>query len=99
MKKSVVCIIAALTATIAAGSALAAQKTGAELFKEKCAACHPDGGNVINPKEPIKGLKDPKMIVAKIRKGGGGMTAFDQKSVSDADAKAIATYVIKTFKK
>lgn len=99
MKKSVFWIIAALTGTIAVGSALAEQKTGEALFKEKCAACHPDGGNIINPKEQIKGMKDKKKIVKKIRKGGGGMTAFDQKAVSDADAKAIADYVIKTFKK
>jgi cytochrome c6 len=99
MKKSAVCIIAALASTIAVGSALAEQKSGEALFKEKCASCHPGGGNVINPKEQLKGLKDTKKIVTKIRKGGGGMTAFDQKAVSDADAKAIADYIIKTFKK
>lgn len=99
MKKSVICIIAALASTIAVGSALAEQKTGEALFKEKCASCHPDGGNIINPKEPIKGLKNQKKIVSKIRKGGGGMTAFDQKALTDADAKAVADYVMKTFKK
>jgi cytochrome c6 len=99
MKKSVLCIIAALTSTVAVGSALAEQKTGEAIFKEKCASCHPNGGNVINPKEQIKGMKDPKIIVAKIRKGGGGMPVFDQKVVTDADAKAIADYIIKTFKK
>jgi cytochrome c6 len=99
MKKSVICILAALTTTIAAGSAFAEQKSGEALFKEKCASCHPNGGNVINPKEPIKGIKDPKKIVGKVRKGGGGMPVFDQKAVTDADAKAIADYIIKTFKK
>jgi cytochrome c6 len=99
MKKSVLCIIAALTSTIAVGSALAEQKTAEVIFKEKCASCHPDGGNIMNPKEQIKGMKDPKKIVKKIRKGGGGMPVFDQKSVSDADAKAVADYIIKTFKK
>lgn len=99
MKKSVLCIIAALTSTISAGSALAEQKSGEALLKEKCASCHPNGGNVINPKEPLKGLKSPKVIETKIRKGGGGMPVFDQKAVSNADAKAIADYVIKTFKK
>jgi cytochrome c6 len=53
----------------------------------------------MNPKEQLKGLKDSKKIIAKIRKGGGGMTAFDAKAVSDADAKAVADYIIKTFKK
>ena len=99
MKRSVLCIIVALTSTIAVGSVLAEQKSGVALFKEKCATCHPNGGNIINPKEPITGMKDPKIIVAKVRKGGGGMPVFDQKTVSDADAKAIADYVIKTFKK
>lgn len=99
MKKSVLCIIAALTGTLAAGSALAVQKSGEALFKEKCASCHPDGGNIINPKEQLKGIKDPKKISKKVRAGGGGMPAFDQKSVSDADTKAIADYIIKTFKK
>jgi cytochrome c6 len=100
MKKSVLCIIAAMTCTIAAGSALAAeQKNGEALFKEKCASCHPNGGNVINPKEQIKGMKDPKKIIGKVRKGGGGMPSFDQKAISDADAKALADYIIKTFKK
>jgi hypothetical protein len=53
----------------------------------------------MNPKETLKGLKDQKKITGKIRKGGGGMPVFDQKSVSDADSKAIADYIIKTFKK
>lgn len=99
MKKAVICLIAALTGTLAVGSALAEQKTGETIFKEKCAGCHPNGGNIMNPKEQIKGMKDPKKITAKIRKGGGGMPAFDQKAISDADNKAIADYVIKTFKK
>ena len=99
MKKSVLCIIAALTTTIAASSVFAEQKGGEALYKEKCASCHPDGGNIMNPKEQLKGLKDTKKIVKKIRKGGGGMPAYDQKSISDADAKAVAEYIVKTFKK
>lgn len=99
MKKSVLCIIAALASTVAVGSAMAEQKSGEALFKEKCASCHPNGGNVINPKETLKGLKSPKVIETKIRKGGGGMPVFDQKAISNAEAKAIADYVIKTFKK
>ena len=99
MKKiSVVAAVIALAAF--ASSALAAEPAkGEAIFKEKCMACHPDGGNIMNPKESLKGLKDSKKIVAKIRKGGGGMTAFDAKAISDADAKAVADYIIKTFKK
>ena len=102
MKKfSVAVALMALTAF--ASTAFAADPAkgdkGEALFKEKCAMCHPDGGNIINPKETLKGLKDPKFIVKKMRNPGQGMTKFDAKTVSDADAKAIADYIVKTFKK
>lgn len=99
MKHVALLTAAALTLASFAGIALAEQNKGEALFKEKCASCHPDGGNIMNPKETLKGIKDPKKVVKKMRKGGGGMTVFDQKAVSDADAKAIADYVVKTFKK
>ena len=90
--------LAAFAAT-AVGAEPAKADKGEAIFKEKCAACHPDGGNIMNPKETLKGLKDTKKIVAKIRKGGGGMSAYDAKAISDADAKAVADYIVKTFKK
>ena len=80
-------------------SAAFSAESGEAIFKAKCASCHPDGGNIINPKAPLKGQKDSKKIVSKIRKGGGGMTAFDAKALSDADAKLLADYIVKTFKK
>ena len=99
MKKiSGIVVLMALAAVAATASAVEPSK-GEAIFKEKCAACHPDGGNIINPKETLKGLKDPKFIVKKIRNGGNGMTKFDTQAVSDADAKAVADYIIKTFKK
>jgi cytochrome c6 len=98
MKKRLVLATLALS-TLMLASAASAAGNGEEIFKAKCASCHPDGGNIINPKETLKGLKDSKKIVSKIRKGGGGMTAFDAKTVSDTDAKAVADYIIKTFKK
>lgn len=98
MKKGIMMTAAVLSIGLFASVALAADG-GEAIFKAKCAACHPDGGNIINPKETLKGIKDAKKITAKIRKGGGGMTAFDAKAVSDADAKLVADYIIKTFKK
>ena len=92
-----------VTAVVAAlgmfASAAFAAGNGEAVFKAKCASCHPDGGNIINPKASLKGQKDAKKIISKIRNGGGGMAAFDAKSVSDADAKLVADYIIKTFKK
>jgi len=80
-------------------SAFAAKPGGDAIFKAKCASCHPDGGNIVNPKKTLKGLKNSKQIIQKIRQGGGGMTAFDAKAISDADAKLLADYILKTFKK
>jgi cytochrome c6 len=74
-------------------------------FQKHCAVCHPDGGNVINKAKPLNkeafktnGIKSWKDIVANMRNPGPGMTKFDKKEISDKEAKAIAEYVLKTFK-
>jgi len=74
-------------------------------FQKHCAACHPDGGNIINKAKSLSkaalaknGIKNWKDIVAKMRTPGPGMTMFDKKGMSDNEAKAIAEYVLKTFK-
>ncbi|MHB8843413.1 MAG: c-type cytochrome [Nitrospirota bacterium] len=81
-------------------------KSGEALFKEHCALCHPDGGNIVNPKKTLhkKDLDANKIkakddIVKIMRKPGPGMTTFDAKLISDKDAKEIAEYILKTFKK
>jgi cytochrome c6 len=78
---------------------------GETLFKQNCAVCHPDGGNIINPKKTLKktdldanGVKTAADIVGKMRNPGPGMTKFDAKTISDKDAKEIAEYVLKAFK-
>lgn len=98
MKKSIVMVAVALSVGMMSVASFAAE-TGETIFKAKCSSCHPDGGNIIKPGESIKGIKDTKKITKKIRKGGGGMPAFDAKAVSDADAKSVADYIVKTFKK
>lgn len=74
-------------------------------FDKHCVSCHPDGGNVINQAKPIKkadlqkaGIKTWKDIVAKMRNPGPGMKTFSKKDISDKDARAIAEYILKTFK-
>ena len=98
MKKSIVMATVAVSMGMMSVVAFAAE-TGETIFKAKCASCHPNGGNIINPKATLKGIKDTTVITKKIRKGGGGMPVFDAKAVSDADAKLVADYVVKTFKK
>jgi cytochrome c6 len=93
-----------------ATAALADSKKGGKIdgkkeFEEHCAVCHPNGGNIMNPAKTLgkkelaaSGVKSAKDIIAKMRKPGPGMTAFDKKAVSDKEAKAIAEYIMKTFK-
>lgn len=99
MKKNIFIATVVLSAGIMAVAAFAAENSGESIFKAKCASCHPDGGNIINPKETLKGIKNTKKIITQVRKGGGGMPAFDAKAISDADAKLLADYILKTFKK
>jgi cytochrome c6 len=108
MNKGVVVSVALLALSAFASTGVAEDKkgaTGEDLFKLHCAACHPDGGNIINPKETLSkadrekhGVKNAKDIVGKMRKPGPGMTTFDTKALPDKDAQAIAGYILKTFK-
>ncbi len=102
MKKQLILTVGAVTLALAASTLFAA--TGEELFKQNCAACHPDGGNVINQKHTLhknhlekEGIKNWKGIVKSMRSPGPGMTRFDAKTISDKDARAIAEYILKTF--
>jgi cytochrome c6 len=84
---------------------VAVATSGEDLFKLHCAACHADGGNMINPKKTLKkadreanGVKSARQIIDLMRKPGPGMTTFDAKTIPDKDAKVIADYILKTFK-
>ena len=112
MKKFMVMAVAAISlCAFLAGGSIAAEKkqmkkiSGEAEFKEHCAICHPDGGNIINPAKTLHkkdldagGIKKPADIIAKMRKPGPGMTQFDKKTVPDKEANAIAAYILKTFK-
>ena len=98
MKKRIMIPVTLCAVALFASAAVAADK-GAAIFNEKCASCHPDGGNIVNQNKTLKGIKDPKKVIQKARKGGGGMPVFDSKTISDADLKAVAGYIVKTFKK
>jgi cytochrome c6 len=78
--------------------------TGDTKFKELCAVCHPNGGNIINPQKTLmkkvreaNKIKTAADIIKNMRNPGPGMTKFDQKTVSDKDALAIAEYILKAF--
>lgn len=108
MKKTVLILgISAITCFIASGvfaEKPASTSLGKSEFAEHCAVCHPDGGNIINPKKSLH-QKDREMnniktgadIVKLLRNPGPGMTLFDEKTITKKEAQAIAEYVLKTF--
>lgn len=89
---------------VASASAATAAIKGSAEFKEHCAACHADGGNLINPAKTLSkadrqknGLKTSKDLIKIMRKPGPGMTVFDEKTLPEKEAKKIADYILKTF--
>ena len=101
---AILCAAATMVLTVNAKT-YADGKTGETLFKQHCASCHPDGGNIISPKKTLhkkdreaNGVKSKDDIVKLMRKAGPGMTSFDDKILSDKAAKEIAEYILKTFK-
>ncbi|MBU5635137.1 c-type cytochrome [Geomonas sp. Red69] len=83
----------------------AASARGEQLFKERCAPCHPDGGNVINPRKTLhggvladNGITTSAGIIARMRNPGPGMARFDRGTIPDADARLIAEYILATYR-
>ena len=79
---------------------------GEKLFVQHCAACHPQGGNIINPKKTLSKkdreantIKAEEDVIKILRNGAPGMTKFDAAAIADKDAKEIAHYILKTFNK
>ena len=100
-----ICLLAVMAL---ASSGLAAEtkgNKGGELFKKHCAVCHANGGNTVNKEKTLSkkdreanGVLTVNDIILTIRSPGQGMPKFDAKTVSTEDARAIAEYVIATFK-
>ena len=85
-------------------SVQAQTQKGERLYKQYCASCHPDGGNVSDPKNNLrkstlkaKRINKPEDIVAIMRKPISRMITFDVSTISDDDARAIAEYVLEAF--
>jgi len=101
-------LVASVGLALPAAGLNAAEKkesAGAKLYQQHCAACHPDGGNIIKPALTLHkkdmdahGVKTAKDIVGKMRTPGPGMTRFDTKTVSDKDAQEIAQYILQAYK-
>jgi cytochrome c6 len=82
----------------------ASKHAGETKFKEQCAVCHPDGGNIITPNKTllkkdrmVNNIKTEADIIQKMRNPGPGMAKFDEKTLSDKEAHTIAEYILKTY--
>ncbi len=103
--------VAILVVSIASMAAFAfgekaSESEGEKLFTTNCKVCHPDGGNIINPKKTLhkadreaNGVKTVEDIIKRMRNPGPGMTKFDEKTIPDKEAREIAYYILKTFNK
>ena len=108
MRKIVLVAVAFVVAwcfAFSANAQKASQNAGEAKFKELCSMCHPDGGNIVNPKKTLhkkdresNNIKTESDIIKLMRHPGSGMTTFDEKTVPDKLASEIAKYVIMTFK-
>ncbi len=81
---------------------------GERLYAAHCAACHPNGGNVINPKLPVLNspkLKDVDTFIKFNRNpispegAPGGMPAFPKDKLSDNELKQIYEYLMGSLSK
>lgn len=78
---------------------------GEALFKQYCSTCHPDGGNVNDPGRNLHGsalrasrITTPEDIVRVMRKPVSRMIRLDEAMLPDPEARAIAEYVLKTYR-
>ncbi len=94
-----------LFVTIAFSGKATSTISGEAGFKQHCAVCHVDGGNIVNPQKTLhkqdrdaNGVTTAEDIVKLMRNPGPGMITFDTNTVSDKEAMEIANYILTTFK-
>ena len=107
MKKLVCVLVVGMMCSwsVAAAEDAAKNSSGEKLFAKHCAACHPQGGNIVNPKKTLgktnlaaNNIKTEEDIINVFRNGVPGMPTFDENAISKKDAQEIARYILKTFK-
>ena len=98
-------IVCSLTVAGVSAKEASKESRGEKLFMKHCSKCHPNGGNVVtvtkslNPKDrEANNVKTEEDIIRLMRNPGPGMVKFGTKVISEKDAKAIAEYVLTTFK-
>ena len=88
---AVVGFLLVINSTSSAGAA----PDGSKIYANNCAACHANGGNIVDPKKPVKGSKvlaTKQSFKENLLKPKGSMTAFPQIANNDADLSALYEY-------
>jgi cytochrome c6 len=106
MKQAIfLCLMAAMLTGLFSIAAVtqgtAAPVSAGQFFKEQCAACHAGGGNIVNPKMPLKGaplLKTFAAFLSQIRKPQPPMPTFSPSKISDGQARKLYDYILKQNK-
>lgn len=109
----VICAVSLFLLSLA-GLGFTEEMTGEALFKQNCSSCHPNGGNILNPKKTLSkkdreenNIFTAEDIINKMRNPGpspthpqewAGMKMFDKYKITDDEAQKIAEYILTTFK-
>ena len=98
-------LIAMALAGCEAGVSQGSAKSGQELFLTHCSGCHPNGSNSVYPQKSLdrttlaaNGITDRNGIIAIMRNPGRKMKTFGRDTISDADARKVADYILETFR-
>jgi cytochrome c6 len=76
-------------------------RSGDAIYAENCIGCHPGGGNVIKPRDVLKGsphLKSEQKFAAWIRKPVQPMPPFPLAKISESEAKVLYVYILEQLK-
>lgn len=99
-------ILGAAAICLLNGELPASAATGPEIFETKCAACHANGGNVLNPMKTLDAkvlaankYDEQAAIVELVRNGKGQMPKYQGaipkiSRLSDEEIEAVSTFVI-----
>lgn len=77
-------------------------QAGEQLYAKTCKACHPNGGNTLDPTLPVRGspkLKDFDTFLAWVRDPDAPMPPFPETKISASQSKDLYDYVAREFMK
>lgn len=79
-----------------------ALQAGAWIFDANCRGCHPSGGNVVNPSQPLTGapqLENFDNFLKFVRGHQGAMPQIPETMISDRHMQELYLYIVNTFQR